>query len=193
MLAQGFAGRTRASWQKSSATMLRLIFFSAFFTVSAIQETPVQKVARLLTGMKDQLGADAKSDEELYEKMGCFCAPNKKDKPDAVDMAEKNIVSLKGKIEELTAKSAELSSAITRLGGEIAKAEGALSQATSIREKENGEFSDSEKELMESLASCTAAIETLSGLSVARSFRSSKGRWATRATTPGLATSSASL
>jgi len=143
--------------------MLRLIFFSAFFTVSAIQETPVQKVARLLTEMKDQLGADAKSDEELYEKMGCFCATNKKDKTDAVDMAEKNIVSLKGKIEELTAKSAELSSAITRLGGEIAKAEGALSQATSIREKENGEFSDSEKELMESLASCTAAIETLSG------------------------------
>merc|ERR1719313_1147859 len=163
MLAQGFAGRTRASWQKSSATMLRLIFFSAFFTVSAIQETPVQKVARLLTEMKDQLGADAKSDEELYEKMGCFCATNKKDKTDAVDMAEKNIVSLKGKIEELTAKSAELSSAITRLGGEIAKAEGALNQATSIREKENGEFSDSEKELMESLASCTAAIETLSG------------------------------
>jgi len=143
--------------------MLRLIFFSAFFTVSAIQETPVQKVARLLTEMKDQLGADAKSDEELYEKMGCFCATNKKDKTDAVDMAEKNIVSLKGKIEELTAKSAELSSAITRLGGEIAKAEGALNQATSIREKENGEFSDSEKELMESLASCTAAIETLSG------------------------------
>merc|ERR1719313_890841 len=163
MLAQGFAGRTRASWQKSSATMLRLIFISAFFTVSAIQETPVQKVARLLTEMKDQLGADAKSDEELYEKMGCFCATNKKDKTDAVDMAEKNIVSLKGKIEELTAKSAELSSAITRLGGEIAKAEGALNQATSIREKENGEFSDSEKELMESLASCTAAIETLSG------------------------------
>merc|ERR1719194_125182 len=143
--------------------MLRLIFFSAFFTVSAIQETPVQKVARLLTEMKDQLGADAKSDEELYEKMGCFCATNKKDKSDAVKMAEKNIVSLKGKIEELTAKSAELSSAIARLGGEIAKAEGALSQATSIREKENGEFSDSEKELMESLASCTAAIETLSG------------------------------
>jgi septal ring factor EnvC (AmiA/AmiB activator) len=143
--------------------MLRLIFFSAFFTVSALQETPVQKVARLLTEMKDQLAADAKSDEELYEKMGCFCATNKKDKSDAVSMAEKSITSLKGKIEELTAKSAELSSAITRLGGEIAKAEGALSQATSIREKENGEFSDSEKELMESLASCTAAIETLSG------------------------------
>ena len=143
--------------------MLRLIFFSAFFTVSALQETPVQKVARLLTEMKDQLAADSKSDAELYEKLGCFCATNKKDKTEAVTMAGKNIVSLKGKIEELTAKSAEHASAITRLGGEIAKAEGALSQATSIREKENGEFSDSEKELMESLASCTAAIETLSG------------------------------
>merc|ERR1719271_1233077 len=113
--------------------------------------------------MKDQLAADAKSDEELFEKLGCFCATNKKDKTEAVSMAEKSIVSLKGTIEELTAKSAELSSAITRLDGEIAKAQAALDQATSIREKENGEFTDSEKELMESLASCTAAIETLGG------------------------------
>merc|ERR1719271_1783501 len=113
--------------------------------------------------MKDQLAADAKSDEELFEKLGCFCATNKKDKTEAVSMAEKSIVSLKGTIEELTAKSAELSSAITRLDGEIAKAQAALYQATSIREKDNGEFTDSEKELMESLASCSAAVETLGG------------------------------
>jgi len=143
--------------------MFRLFFFAALFTVSAIQETPVQKVARLLTEMKDQLAADSKSDAELYEKLGCFCATNKKDKTEAVTMAGKNIVSLKGKIEELTAKSAEHASAITRLGGEIAKAEGALNQATSIRAKENEEFTDSEKELMGSLASCNAAVETLSG------------------------------
>merc|ERR1719313_1152769 len=163
MLAQGFASRTSASWQKSSATMLRLIFFAIFFQVSAIGETPVQKVARLLTEMKDQLDADAKSDEELFEKLGCFCRVNKKDKTEAVAAAEKAIVSYKQAIEELTAKSAEYSATITRLNGEVAKAEAALNQATSIREKENGEFTDSEKELMESLASCTAAIETLSG------------------------------
>jgi chromosome segregation ATPase len=143
--------------------MFRLFFFAALFTVSAVRETPVQKVARLLTEMKDQLAADSKSDAELYEKLGCFCATNKKDKTEAVTMAGKNIVSLKGKIEELTAKSAEHASAITRLGGEIAKAEGALNQATSIRAKENEEFTDSEKELMGSLASCNAAVETLSG------------------------------
>merc|ERR1719463_895585 len=96
--------------------------------------------------MKDQLAADSKSDAELYEKLGCFCATNKKEKTEA-----------------LTAKSAEHASAITRLGAEIAKAEGALNQATSIRAKENEEFTDSEKELMGSLASCNAAVETLSG------------------------------
>jgi chromosome segregation ATPase len=143
--------------------MLRLIIFGAFLSVSATQETPVQKVARLLNEMKDQLVTDAKSDEELFEKLSCWCATNKKDKTDVVATAEKSIVSLKGSIEELTAKSAELSSAITRLDGEIAKAQAALDQATSIRDKENAEFTDSEKELMESLASCTAAVETLGG------------------------------
>jgi chromosome segregation ATPase len=143
--------------------MLRLIFFVTFFSVSALNETPVQKVARLLTEMKDQLVADAKSDEELFEKLECFCATNKKDKTEAVAGAEKAIVSYKQSIEELTAKSAEYSATITRLDGEIAKAQAALDQATSIREKENGEFSDSEKELMESLASCNAAVETLGG------------------------------
>jgi chromosome segregation ATPase len=143
--------------------MLRLIFFVTFFSVSALEETPVQKVARLLNEMKDQLNEDAKSDEDLFEKLGCFCATNKKDKTEAVAAAEKAIISYKNRIEELTAKSAEYSAAITRLNGEIAKATAALDQATSIREKENGEFTDSEKELMESLASCTAAVETLSG------------------------------
>merc|ERR1719313_2354637 len=175
MLAQGFAGRTRASRRVPRQTMLRLIFFAIFFQGSAIGETPVQKVARLLTEMKDQLDADAKSDEELFEKLGCFCATNKKDKTEAVAAAEKAIVSYEQAIEELTAKSAEYSATITRLDGEIAKATAALNQATSIREKENGEFSDSEKELMESLASCTAAIETLSGhnafLQVSQSHR----------------------
>jgi chromosome segregation ATPase len=143
--------------------MLRLIFFVTFFSVSAIEETPVQKVARLLTEMKDQLVADSKSDEELFEKLGCFCEVNKKDKTEAVATAEKSIIAYKAAIEELTAKSAEYSATITRLEGEISKAQAALDQATSIREKENGEFTDSEKELMESLASCTAAIETLGG------------------------------
>merc|ERR1719393_524054 len=132
--------------------MLRLIFL-VLGLVSATQETPVQKVARLLNEMKDQLDEDAKSDEELFEKLGCFCVTNKKDKTEAVAAAEKAIVSYKQKIEELTAKSAEYSATITRLNGEVAKAEAALNQATSIREKENGEFTDSEKELMESLAS----------------------------------------
>jgi hypothetical protein len=129
---------------------------------SAELVTPIEKVTRLLQDMKATLETEQKEDDELYDQLSCWCTTNEKEKTAAVASAKKAIDGLTGDIEEYGAKSAELKSTIERLGKEIEDDQAALDTASAIRAKENGEFSASEKELMESIQSVTAAVAQLS-------------------------------
>jgi len=140
---------------------LVLLTLAAAKIANSDAETPVMKVNRLLTEMKEQLDSDAKADADLYEKLACWCTTNEKDKTEAVAVAEKSIVTLTGTIETLTAKSAELKATIGRIQKSVDKSVAALDKATAIREKENAEFTASEKELIESIASVDSAIEEI--------------------------------
>jgi len=141
--------------------MARLLPLLLALALAAEAESPVEKVARLLKDMQSRLSAEAKEDSELYDQLSCWCATNKKEKTEAVEIAEKAITNLVSDIEEFTAKSAELKTAIERLSKEISEDQEALDKATAIREKEHGEFSSSERDLMESLSAVSSAVDTL--------------------------------
>jgi chromosome segregation ATPase len=142
--------------------MTPLFFLSLLVGATNVAETPVAKVVRLLTDMKDRLESEAKADAELYDQLSCWCETNKRDKDAATEMAEKQITSLTADIEELAAKSAELKANIARLQKEVGENTAALNTATAIREKEHSEFSASESELLASASSVTDAVNTLS-------------------------------
>jgi hypothetical protein len=142
--------------------MTPLLLLPFLVGATAVAETPVAKVVRLLTDMKGRLESEAKQDAELYDQLACWCETNKKDKDSAVDMSEKQITELTSSIEALAAKSAELKANIKRLMTEVAQNTAALNTATAIREKENAEFSGSEDELLASAKSVTSAVDTLS-------------------------------
>jgi len=125
-------------------------------------ENPVTKVARLLQDMQAELEKEKKADAELYDQLDCWCETNKKSKDAAVDAAQRRITSLQAQIEENSAKAASLKTSIAKLQEEIARCNESLSKATSLRNKENAEFTEEDKELMTSIASVSAAIETLS-------------------------------
>merc|ERR1719443_495801 len=69
---------------------------------------PVSKVVNLLKDMIMQLEKEGEEDEEIYEKMGCWCETNEKSKTKAVADAESRIEDLSSMIEELSAKMAQL-------------------------------------------------------------------------------------
>jgi hypothetical protein len=58
--------------------------------------------------MLKQLEKEAEEDEEIYDKMACWCETNDKEKTKAIADAEARISDLTTKIEELTAQSARL-------------------------------------------------------------------------------------
>merc|ERR1719463_409357 len=78
------------------------------FTDSAWKEKPIQKVVRLLKEMQAQIEKEAAEDEEMYEKMGCWCETNDREKTKAIADAEKHIEALTAAIESGTAKISQL-------------------------------------------------------------------------------------
>merc|ERR1719229_1061987 len=116
---------------------------------------PVSKVITLLKDMLKQLEKEAEEDEEIYDKMACWCETNDKAKTKAIAEAE-------ARIEELTAQSARLSTEIKNLEKEVAANQDALDKATAIREKQLAEFNAEEKDLLESISALKAAVTVLS-------------------------------
>merc|ERR1719409_1006569 len=123
---------------------------------------PVSKVITLLKDMLKQLEKEADEDEEIYDKMACWCATNDKAKTKAISEAETRIADLTTSVEELTASSARLGTEIKNLEKEVAANQAALDQATAIREKQLAEFNAEEKDSLEAISALKAAITVLS-------------------------------
>jgi len=157
----------------SSASLLLLLVAPALglsadtgsalsFDAAAAKNRPVSKVITLLKDMLKQLEKEAEEDEEIYDKMACWCETNDKEKTKAIADAEAKIEDLTTKIEELTASSARLNTEIKNLEKEVASNQASLDKATAIREKQLAEFNAEEKDLLESISALKAAVTVLS-------------------------------
>ena len=65
------------------------------FDVAAAKNRPVSKVITLLKDMLKQLEKEAEEDEEIYDKMACWCETNDKEKTKSIADAEARIEDLK--------------------------------------------------------------------------------------------------
>merc|ERR1719324_1619905 len=135
---------------------------SLTFDVAAAKNRPVSKVITLLKDMMAQMEKEAEEDEEIYEKMACWCETNDKEKTKSIADAEARIKALTTSIEELTAGSARLNTEIKNLEQEVAKNQAALDKATAIRQKELAEFNEEEKDVLQSISALKSAITVLS-------------------------------
>merc|ERR1740117_2034376 len=112
--------------------------------------------------MLKQLEKEAAEDEEIYDKMACWCETNDKEKTKSVSDAEARISDLTTTIEEKTAESARLNTEIANLGKEVAANQAALDSATAIRQKQLAEFNGEEKDLLQSISALKSAVTVLS-------------------------------
>jgi len=125
------------------------------------KEKPIQKVIRLMKEMQSQLDKEAKEDEDMMEKLGCWCDTNEKEKTSAVAVNTQRITDLGASIEELTAKSASLKTDIEELKKSVAASTASLEESTAIREKESSEFFAFEKDSIQNIESTKGAVMAL--------------------------------
>jgi len=127
-----------------------------------LKERPVSKVIRLLKDMKAELEKEKASDEEMREKMECWCETNENDKNAAIGTANTRIDGLVSDVGKHSGKSAELSATIKQVEKELAANTEALETATQVRADENAEFNENEKDLMQSIGALKNAVLVLS-------------------------------
>merc|ERR1719428_189943 len=125
------------------------------------KEKPIQKVVRLLKEMQDQVQKEADEDEDMMDKLGCWCDTNEKEKTKASAINTQKITDLTAAIEEYTAKSAQLKVDIENLKTQVGEQTGSLDTATALREKESAEFHASEKDAVQNIASLKTAVMKL--------------------------------
>jgi len=156
-----------------AAFFLTGIFGSALLAVIAVDDAknrPVAKVITLLKDMITQLEKEAETDQDVYETMGCWCETNDKEKTKSISDAQQHIQDLTASIEQLSAKSAELNTAIENLEGEVQKNSEALDQATALRTKQLAEFNEEEKGMLQSVSALKSAVIVMSKKQEAESY-----------------------
>lgn len=143
--------------------------FIAWFLAGALRAPsvwaephPVAAVVDILKDMLTTLEADQHEDEEVYDKMECWCETNDKQKTQAISDAEAHMKYLDSESKSLAAKSAKLSAEITALTTQVSADQAALDQATNIREQQSKAFAAEEQDLNESIVALTGAIAVLS-------------------------------
>merc|ERR1719487_193399 len=91
-----------------------------------------------------------------------WCDEEENTKADAITSNKRTIGDLNAVIADSNAQIAELSSEIEELAGKISTAEADLKSATGIRDEENGSFSATENELLETVDTLERATAVLS-------------------------------
>jgi chromosome segregation ATPase len=134
---------------------------SLSFDVEDAKNRPVSKVIELLKSMQAELEKEAEEDEEIYEKLTCWCDKNDKEKTKAIADAEARIKDLTTSIEELTGASSRLNTEKANLEKEKAANQAALDKAAAIRTKELAEFNEEEKDVLQSIGALRGAIAVL--------------------------------
>jgi len=123
--------------------------------------SPLERVVKLLEGLKSKIGADTDAETQIYNKYACWCEKTSARKANLVvtggdDLRSKGqqILKLKGQVATLTAEVAELATKIKESTEE-------QESLTAIRSKQNGAYQAESSETKEALAALETAIKVL--------------------------------
>jgi len=147
-----------------SALLVGLGFVSANSLTldQELEATPLTKVVSLLKEMRSQNEKEMKEDQEIFDKLACWCHTNREEKTAAVQAAEEKIEQLNADIKEFTALYAQLGEEIAHLKKDIKENVESLEAATKQREKEASEFHTMETDSIQALGQLKGAITILS-------------------------------
>lgn len=126
-----------------------------------LSQHPVKKIIKMLGDMKAQLEKEASQDDEIMDKMKCWCTTVEEEKTKSIADAKSSITQLETNIESYTALGTQLKDDLEQLSKDLAENQMELAQATSIREKENADFTEAEANQKMSITGLTKAVAAL--------------------------------
>jgi len=127
----------------------------------SLKERPVMKVVRLLQDTKVELEKNLEDDKAVHETMTCWCNSNNGEKEAAIAAGKAKIAELESSMGADAAKISGLKEKRKETLDEVNSDHKALSDATTLRMKENKAFQASETDYLEAIGAASNAITVL--------------------------------
>merc|ERR1719484_495239 len=116
----------------------------------------------MLQNMQKKVQAEGEREKELFDKYMCYCSNSGGDLGKSISDANTKIPQLGSDIKESEAALAQLKEDLKQAQVDRSAAKAAVAEATTLREKEAGEYAKESNELKANIAAvgkATAAIE----------------------------------
>lgn len=125
------------------------------------ETNPVQKVIELLTQLQGQTISEGEDAKRTYDEFVNWCSRTAQEKQHEIQLASAEQDQLQAEIQQAQSIMDQDNSRIGELSGSIATDEADLKAATMLREKENQDFEDTDKELVDTVDTLNRAIGIL--------------------------------
>jgi len=137
------------------------VFSAILFLTGRATAGPVEDVVKLLTTLQENIEADGKSEQLIYDKYSCWCESTTGRKAAAIETARDDLRTYGQDILKFKGKAATLAAEIAKLTQEIKENEEAQAEATAIRQKENTAYQAEAAEIKQALAALEQAVTVL--------------------------------
>jgi len=152
-------------FQTMKVVVLWLVALLGEVLTSALAtRSPVEKIVELIEEMKARMEADFKADQKLYDYFACWCETTSDRKAKAITEGKESIEDDSKKILSLKGKVAELSTDVAGLTSDIADNEKDQKEMTELRQKENVAFMAEKTELEQANVALSKALHMLGGM-----------------------------
>jgi len=161
--------------------VLALAVFSPASALKRVETTttsPVERVVKLLTELKERIAVTETQEQQIYDKYACWCEKATARKAKAIEDAEALMEATGQAILKYKGKVATLMAEIQKLKEEIEANLKAQEEATALRQKQNAAFMAESAETKQALAALEEAIKVLVKATGGKSeefFQSKKG------------------
>lgn len=147
------------------AAAFLVVFALSCATADATEQlsaaNPIRKVVNLLDNLRKSVEAEAKSDEQLFEKYMCYCKNGVGDLEKSIDDAETKITELESSIKSDVAKKKQLDEDLKAHKADRAAAKKAVAEATALREKEAQAYAAYSADAKTNIAAVAKAVAAL--------------------------------
>mmetsp|Transcript_42236 Transcript_42236/g.101615 ORF Transcript_42236/g.101615 Transcript_42236/m.101615 type:complete len:675 (-) Transcript_42236:73-2097(-) len=141
------------------------VAFAQLAAASASQEAaaanPIRRVVNMLQGIQAKLEEEAKTAESMFEKFQCYCQSNEKKLEKSIEDAATAITRLEASIDSTAAEKKQTEADLKTHKEERAAAKSAIEEATSMRSKENADFSAESGDLKANIGALNEAIPAI--------------------------------
>jgi len=141
-----------------------ILLILSLSTVSAEQTqgaNPIRKIVTLLQNMQKEIEAEGAKEKELFDKFMCFCSGNDGDLKKKAADATASIEELTAKLKSEEAEKVQLTQDLIGHKKDRESAGSDIEEATTLREKEAGEFAAEKADSETNIAAMAKAIPAL--------------------------------